>query len=117
MENSNKGGIRIVSVPALVPTFTPGPWLPVSDSSGNDWEIWYTEPDGRTSWLADCIGGRQDAHLIAASPELFHALLKTQKCLQGMVLGRIDKDDAIKQIEESNTVIFKAMGFLPQKET
>lgn len=108
--------IRIVSVADVAAPFTPGPWFTKCDGAGQDWEIWYTEPDGRQSWLADCIGGKQDAQLIATSPELFHALLKTQKCLQGMILGRIDKDAAIKQIEESNTVLLKAVGFQPPKE-
>lgn len=57
------------------PKFTPGPWYAAQPEECGGWWIVATDPEG-----CDCIdsgdGGfeREDAHLIAAAPELYEAL-------------------------------------------
>lgn len=57
------------------PKFTPGPWYAAQPEECGGWWVVAKDPDGR-----DCIdsgdGGfeKEDAHLIAAAPDLYKAL-------------------------------------------
>lgn len=55
--------------------WTPGPWVSDEESQG-EWGTNYSiqQYDNRLIDIAEMVGTKEDAHLIAAAPELYEAL-------------------------------------------
>ena len=76
------------------PRHTPGPWTAKPDYEGSgDWLIWYLyegrpQTIGSVYEMADREQAPANAHLIAASPDLYDAGLTVQAVLEGIANTR-----------------------------
>lgn len=111
------------------PKFTKGPWR-LTDSNDDTWirvianRVDQHDPHGE--FIADCCNespecvdeDKANAHLIAAAPELFEALVRIRetdeaalKELEGMELGHVDLCDEVKELWDlADKAIAKALG-------
>jgi hypothetical protein len=97
------------------PKFTPGPWehSEAGDYSDFDGASIVILGDDRRIAAVHCSGseGEANAHLIAASPDLYHALTKAREFIRHLTsredhLGDMAKDAAIA----ADAALAKAIG-------